>query len=226
MSAFPKYFTVEDGASYKLYLNTVYKSNEMITQTNVVWPIDNIRVNRLTVRLLDSNLERSSIRKWNGSTPALCNWTLTGSSVEVFLVDNSIYVNAPVVHMSEADKEKLPYNSCSFKPSSKITIEDYDDTAYVAAKVYRTDPANTTNTRPLPPTVTPTTRKSLPSHITTIVLADAIRKNECCPITSEPITEKNATVTCCGHVFCSDAIDQWLSSPASKGLCPMCKQVC
>lgn len=67
---------------------------------------------------------------------------------------------------------------------------------------------------------------SLPPHITKIVLADAIRKNEACPITSEDISEKNATVTSCGHVFTTAAITHWLSLPSSKGLCPVCKQKC
>jgi hypothetical protein len=67
---------------------------------------------------------------------------------------------------------------------------------------------------------------ALPPHITKIVLADAIRKNEVCPITNDDITETNATVTSCGHVFTSDAIRKWLLTPSSKGLCPVCKQQC
>jgi len=67
---------------------------------------------------------------------------------------------------------------------------------------------------------------ALPPHITKIVLADAIRKNEVCPITSEDITETNATVTSCGHVFTTAAITHWLSLPSSRGLCPVCKQKC
>jgi hypothetical protein len=67
---------------------------------------------------------------------------------------------------------------------------------------------------------------SLPPHIVKIVLADAIRKNEVCPITSDNITETNATVTSCGHVFTADAITEWLSLPSSRGQCPVCKQMC
>lgn len=70
------------------------------------------------------------------------------------------------------------------------------------------------------------TLASLPPHITKIVLADSIRKNEVCPITSEDISETNATVTPCGHVFTTAAIAHWLSLPSSKGQCPVCKQKC
>jgi SUMO ligase MMS21 Smc5/6 complex component len=55
-----------------------------------------------------------------------------------------------------------------------------------------------------------------------IVLAESIRKNELCPITSDPITE-SSSVTRCGHVFSKDGIEKWLQSPQSKGLCPLCK---
>ena len=68
--------------------------------------------------------------------------------------------------------------------------------------------------------------RPLSPHITKIVLADAIRKNEVCPITSEDITETNATVTPCGHVFTTAAITHWLSLPSSRGECPVCKQKC
>ena len=96
-------------------------------------------------------------------------------------------------------------------------------------------PPPTPAPRPTPtPVATPTPAprpvaqliNSLPPHITKIVLADAIRKNEVCPITSDDITETNATVTSCGHVFTTDAIRQWLSTPSSRGLCPVCKQKC
>ena len=81
---------------------------------------------------------------------------------------------------------------------------------------------------PYVPSAPPAPRisSSLPPHITKIVLADSIRKNEACPITSEDITETNATVTSCGHVFTTAAITHWLSLPSSKGLCPVCKQKC
>jgi len=75
-------------------------------------------------------------------------------------------------------------------------------------------------------TITSVAANSLPTHIIKIVLADAIRKNEVCPITSEDITETNATVTCCGHVFTTTAITHWLSLPSSRNECPVCKQKC
>jgi len=69
-------------------------------------------------------------------------------------------------------------------------------------------------------------KKGLPPHVANIVLADAISKNEICPISSETITRENGSVTSCGHVFCKESIDRWLSTRDSKGMCPVCKQVC
>lgn len=67
---------------------------------------------------------------------------------------------------------------------------------------------------------------SLPAHIKRLVVADAISRKEVCPISQEEITEANAAVTSCGHVFEAEGIRTWLATPASRGCCPMCKQHC
>ena len=63
-------------------------------------------------------------------------------------------------------------------------------------------------------------------YVKTIVLKYAISKNEDCPISSEELTEENAEVTSCGHVFTKESIQRWLSESSSRGLCPICKQKC
>lgn len=67
---------------------------------------------------------------------------------------------------------------------------------------------------------------SLPAHIKRLVIADAVSRKEICPISQEEITEANAAVTSCGHVFDAESIRTWLATPASRGCCPMCKQHC
>lgn len=228
MSDLPKYFVTENGSTYKLYMNTIYQTN---TNINVLWPIVNVRVNNLTARLSDNETAMTYIRKWNGEEYTLCEWNYTGSSVEVCLLDSLVYVTAPVIHMNI---DCLPFNPSKFCPNDMMFVDEIDMTAYVAANIYRTDPAASENMmaiRSYTPVAEPvvehvTMVKTLPPHITKIVLADAIIKNEICPITSENITYSNATVTVCGHVFCSSAIDKWLASPSSKGLCPTCRCLC
>jgi hypothetical protein len=56
----------------------------------------------------------------------------------------------------------------------------------------------------------------MPQHVVKLVIAEAIRKKESCPISCDDITEENATVTSCGHVFTKFAIKTWLETPSSK----------
>ena len=79
---------------------------------------------------------------------------------------------------------------------------------------------------PAPPVVRPSNITSMPVHVVTIVIADAIRRNESCPISYDDITKENATVTSCGHVFAKNAIRTWLANPSSRNLCPVCKRTC
>ena len=65
-----------------------------------------------------------------------------------------------------------------------------------------------------------------PTHVKQILIEDAIRKEESCPISYEKITLENAMITSCGHIFQEKAIKSWLSSSSSKGECPLCKQPC
>ena len=213
-----------------------------IQSVNVIWPIEFGKGKCLTRRLRDENEESSIIRSWNGTEYYECNWTYTGDSMHVLLEAYDILITAPIISMNHTI-HRIPYNHYSFTPSHFKFIDE-PDISYTRARVYTTDPNSVDNTYPIPGrriTTTPMpmatapmpmataarpTHISLPPHITKIVLADSIRKNEVCPITSDDITETNATVTSCGHVFTTNAIKQWLSHPSSRGLCPICKQTC
>lgn len=61
---------------------------------------------------------------------------------------------------------------------------------------------------------------NLPSHVATIMIHHAIHTGATCPITMEPLTAKNATVTSCGHVFDRDALRHWTTD---HGSCPECR---
>jgi len=252
----PMYFVVSyepgdshDEQDFKLYQNSIYHRPNGFRQ-NVIWPIDNARGNCLIIRQTNINENSSIIRKWNGSETNSLTWSFTGSSMEILLEAYGILINAPIVFIDAENKEFLPYNSHSFCPNDIKFFEEQEIYNYTPAKIFRTDPNSPENTSPIPsiqvrhPLVSTSTpistlrqitisspapairQSSLPPHITKIVLADAIKKNEVCPITSENITEVNATVTCCGHVFTTSAIRHWLSLSSSRGECPICKQKC
>jgi hypothetical protein len=240
------YFTICSGPGlrYKLFQNTLYKSvNTLNREINVLWPIQNVEAEKLRMNRNSSINVTSYIRKCNDTLHNLCKWSFTGSNLEVMVDGNKIV--APVIEVTSDGLEKLPYNGYSFVPKGEIPSEGH--VAYLEPHLYSTDPSKAfvpmapsapmassvymapSASIPVAPLVTPSS-KNIPTarschlapHIVKIVLAESIRKNELCPITSDPITEKSI-VTPCGHVFSKDGIEKWLQSPQSKGLCPLCK---
>jgi hypothetical protein len=63
----------------------------------------------------------------------------------------------------------------------------------------------------------------LPKHIRTIVLERAESDGQTCPITLTAIRSATASVTSCGHIFQTAAIQEWLSENET---CPECRGVC
>ena len=59
-----------------------------------------------------------------------------------------------------------------------------------------------------------------PRHLIAPVLAHAEANKAICPISLEPITKENATVTSCGHVFQTEALATWLTDHT---ICPECR---
>jgi hypothetical protein len=237
---------------FKLFQNTIYDMPNG-SRVNIIWPIDHAKGKSQITRLTRDTENISMIRSWNGTEHNSLTWSYTGSSMHIILEGYGILVTAPIIFMNAQNKELLPYNSHSFCPLDVKFIEEYEMNNYTAAKVYRTNPNSDANTYPVPvvsigQSVAHRTRPSapmplsvymtipiaplapastgLPLDTTKNILADAIRKNDVCPITSENITETNATVTSCRHVFTTAAIKHWLSLPSSKGLCPICRQKC
>jgi hypothetical protein len=68
--------------------------------------------------------------------------------------------------------------------------------------------------------------KPLPTYVKTLLIDNAISKEECCPITMEPISKETASVTTCFHVFETSSIETWLNDEKNNSKCPVCKQQC
>ena len=73
------------------------------------------------------------------------------------------------------------------------------------------------------PTVTVQRPPPLPKHIQTIVLEKAEAEGKTCPITLTPIKRTTGSVTSCGHMFQTAAIQEWMRENAT---CPECRQIC
>ena len=76
--------------------------------------------------------------------------------------------------------------------------------------------------QPTPPQTHPAP-PPLPKHIQSIVLERAEAEGKLCPITMNPIRKSTASVTSCGHIFQSAAIQEWMSDNRT---CPECRQIC
>ena len=63
----------------------------------------------------------------------------------------------------------------------------------------------------------------LPPRIAKLLLEEAVRKEEVCSITLDPLTLDTGVVTSCFHFFDKHAIQTWLDSNKA---CPVCKQEC
>ena len=63
----------------------------------------------------------------------------------------------------------------------------------------------------------------LPPRIAKLLLEEAVRKEEVCSITLDPLTLDTGVVTSCFHFFEKNAIQTWLESNKA---CPVCKQEC
>jgi len=64
----------------------------------------------------------------------------------------------------------------------------------------------------------------MPRHVADILIRQAVigTAGATCPITLEPITLTNASVTSCGHIFQTAAIRSW---HAENPTCPECRQL-
>ena len=211
---------------YKIYMNSIYKSDVTLnTEVSVVWPQENISARTMTIKMRNDREKTTTSRKWNGQEYTMISWSFTGSSIDMTLNDRRITINCPVIQVS--DKHLLPFNSCSVIPSRDTFHDEEDRSNYEKADIYERDPNSAEYTVPratfTATAVTSVPIKGLPQHVANIVLADAISKNEVCPISSDPITMENGSVTSCGHVFCKNSINQWFSI---KNECPVCKQKC
>lgn len=69
-------------------------------------------------------------------------------------------------------------------------------------------------------------RDEIPQHAIKLMLLGAIIEGEICPITTDEITIENGAITSCFHLFERTALSRWLQLPASRNMCPVCKNEC
>lgn len=63
----------------------------------------------------------------------------------------------------------------------------------------------------------------MPRYVAELLIKDAVKREELCPITMEPITLETTAITSCFHMFERNGIQTWL---LTKSECPVCKKAC
>ena len=62
----------------------------------------------------------------------------------------------------------------------------------------------------------------IPQRIALLIAEDAVKGGEICPISLNPITIENSSVTSCFHIFEKASAKIWFDS---HNICPICKQL-
>ena len=211
MAVLPKFFCVQNAQGFGVYFNHLYKYPSG-ADVNVVMSQPNTIPGKMIIKLRNDPVRECTMRKMSSQEKHPFKWSFTGSMIDLNLWSHSTILMCPIIQVAEELKELLPANPHVVKPLDTVFIDEQDTLEYMEPIIYIVRPKPTENSI-----------KELPSHISKLVLADSISKNEECIISSDKITMESGIVTVCGHIFCKDALHKWLLTPTAKGECPVCK---
>ena len=225
MQCLPGLFAIRvgPGYTYRLYTNKLFET------ANILSPVQNhVIENKYSYPIIRENYG-ANVRKWYDTDIVSCTWSYTGIEFSVLNSITGERFRAPLVFFLITMPTLLPTDSEILENTGGETIDIYQASTYMPAMLYSYDPFNTHrsgHSAEAEAQIAAPTAAMYPAHVKRIIIEDAIRKNESCAISYDEITQENASVTSCGHVFTTEAIRRWLSQPSSGKCCPMCKQVC
>ena len=229
MSTFPKYIAVRRTKGYKVYKNVVTNGVNVLSKTQ------NLYICLLSNFTSDNAMHTSSVRSDAASNETSTNWSYTGDQLRVHINQDGEYINLPVIDF-RGDTGFLPRASDYLEFSSRYVpkVSSPGPDSYpsasgdlpIAPVVSRPSSSPVVAAQVAKPTPSASSAYTFPPHVKNIIISDSIRRGDICPILSETLTENNAVVTTCGHVFTSNGINTWLSLSRSNNQCPVCKHVC
>jgi hypothetical protein len=223
MQCLPGIFAIRlgPGYTYRLYTNKLFET------ANILSPVQNhVIENKYSYPIVRENYG-VNVRKWYDTDLVSCTWTYTGIEFSVRNTITGERFRLPLVFFIVTMPTLLPTDSEVLENTGGETIYISQASTYMPAMLYSYDPFNTHRAGHTPSAdITVSTAAMYPAHVKRLIIEDVIRKKESCAISYDEITQENASVTSCGHVFTTEAITRWLSQPSSARCCPMCKQVC
>jgi hypothetical protein len=146
-------------------------------------------------------------RKANGNIQRVATWRCTGVSLR-YRSATGVDLDYPVIKFRNT-QAVMPV------PSIRTFIPLVNQPAAPAA--------------PAAPVLIPPiiiAKDEIPQHAIKLMLLGAIIEGETCPITTDEITIENGAITSCFHLFEKTALARWLQLPASRNMCPLCKDEC
>ena len=215
---FPAMFAIKIEEGYRLYTNKIYEN------TDIIAAVTGYALECLYYCPQEEKKNSTEIRKLYGAQITSTIWTYTGMEASVRnLLDMSLSA-VPVVYIITQSPTLFPTGSEIIISIGGGPYEISVLSRYPRAIICDSDPYDEDDL----PAIQTAYRKgvTMPAHIKRIIIEDSIRKKESCAISYDEITQENASITSCGHVFKTDAIKIWLSRPSSNGQCPICKQNC
>jgi len=227
----PEYFAVEQSGGYNVFQNTVYQSLRTHNMpASVLWPIVNAEFRTMRYFIHEKTKKATLTRKWNGSGYYPCKWCHNGIEIEMVKGNGSMII-IPVITITDTETGILPYNNRVIQPRTVTPGVHVRNGIDIKARFFTTDPLDSVSPNETTRAATVVSKENviymtMPPHVKKLIIADAIRNKESCPISCDEITHENATVTSCGHVFITNEIKRWLSIESSNSLCPVCKQNC
>ena len=152
--------------------------------------------------------------------PGKVRWPVMFDGTDIREVPEMPWIVSAIQGMMDADIASLDeyrLTATNLPPILQLTFEAEAEAEALAAAVLASlsgySPPQSHSAKPPP----------LPAHIRTIVLERAESENKNCPISMEAIRRTTSTVTSCGHIFQTAAIQEWLSTNET---CPECRQIC
>jgi len=235
----PKFFMIYKSHGYKFYKNSImFPSSNSFNPVNVVYPLMNATIRMIGKYTAQQNAFDGVLSRDTLARVYQFKCKFTGYEAVINLDGASVIV--PAVYFSDCDNMILPKGSPILTPPTSLVAWQIEARTYLDADVVVEDD----NTLPLapvlsivpsaPPSAAPSAppsadtiiRESIyPAHIKQLIIADSIQKKECCVITGDPISQENACITTCGHVFTTSGLTGWLSVSSNQS-CPVCRQKC
>jgi hypothetical protein len=224
----PKFFTIFKTPGFKFYKNTImFPSTHSYEAVNVIKPLMNATIVLVSKHSSDRVASEAVMSKESLSRFSSFKWSLTG--YELIICVDGTQIAVPGIHFSDCESNILPSGSPICMPPSSWIRSQNRASPYEDAEVVLDLESSIAETRQLRVPVAQAEAQSqslFPAHVKRLLIADSISRAEECAITVDLISQENACITDCGHVFSKIGLSTWLSTPSSGQACPMCRHKC